>query len=59
MNGDVSSIDLLKKLEIDGIFNMFRFDSIFPQFNTLNPFYIFAYGSKNFKKKKKLLFCNV
>jgi hypothetical protein len=32
MNGDFSSIDLLKKLEIDGFFNLFGFDKIFSKF---------------------------
>ena len=48
MNGDISSIDLLKKLEIDGFFNLFGFDSIFFKFNTLKPFM----GQKILKRKK-------
>jgi hypothetical protein len=33
---DDYSIDLLKKLEIGCIFNLFKFDSIFYKFNTLS-----------------------
>jgi hypothetical protein len=53
MNGDVSSIDSLKKLEIDGFFNLFGFDRILISYLEKSYYFlnIFRLGIQSKQKK--------